>query len=143
MATKKTKKVERQMLSREGEVTDWHAEIFALAFDADVLTKERRSVPSINIRGSFSEAAKGVTQFDIMLTPGKPHIGNAEIPCIGSISLKTTIQGYVTLTPLEYQTALAMATTGTLRYISCEFQAPRYGSALIASITLASRKPSD
>lgn len=141
MATRKSKKGDRAMLSRDGEITDWRMEIFAHPFNADETTRERRALPSISIFGSFNEAVNGVTKFNIMLTPGTTHIGNAEIPCVGSIlRSKLEIEGHVRLSLLEYQTVLAMITTGNLRYFSCEFQTPKYGSALISSMSLDSRK---
>jgi hypothetical protein len=149
MAKKKAE--EREMLTREGEVTGWRAEVWAHSFsvdqdqgfDQESKTPELRDArPSITVLGAFSQDVKGVSKFDIAVVPGKPHIGKAEIPCVGVIlKTKPVIEAHVTLSDTEYQTVLALATTGNLRYFSCHFQAPRYGRSLITSLTFGSHKP--
>lgn len=149
MTKKKTE--EREMLTREGEVTGWRAEVWAHNFVIGQETRlldeyqkapERDARPSITVLGTFSRDIKGVSQVDILLMPGKPDLGKAEILSVGVIlKAKPAIEARVTLSESEYQTVLALATSGNLRYFSCEFQAPRYGSALVSSLTLSSHKP--
>lgn len=150
MAKKKTK--EREILTREGEVTGWRAEVWAhniflgpdTRLDEDRETPERDARPSITILGAFSKDVKGVSQFEVYVLPGKPYLGKAEIASVGSVvRTKPAIEMRVTLSEIEYQTVLALATTGNLRHLSCEFQAPRYGSALITSLTFGSHKPEE
>lgn len=138
----KTKAKERELLDREGEVTGWRAEVWAHSFDGNEETRERRARPSISVLGAFTQDVKGVSQFDILVIPGKPYVGDAEIPCVGVIrKIKPMIEASVTLADTEYQTILALVTTGNLRHFSCSFQTPRYGSALISSLTFSSHKP--
>jgi len=142
MAKKKAKAKGREMLSREGQVTGWRTEVMAYPFEVGSTRRERRAIPSISVLGAFVEPVKGVTQFDITFTPGAPHIGNAEIPCVGVIlKAKPAIEGHVTLAPIEFQTLLALVTTNNLRYLACDFQEPKYGHALMSSILFGSENP--
>jgi hypothetical protein len=149
----KKKAEEREILTREGEVTDWRAEVWVHSFSVDPDVDfdqdqkkrvERNALPSITVRGAFSQDVKGVSKFDIVVVPGKPIVGKAEIPCVGVIlKAKPVIEAHITLSEMEYQTVLALATTGNLRYFSCHFQEPRYGRSLITSLTFGSHKPEE
>lgn len=149
MAKKRTE--EREMLTREGEVTGWRAEVWAhniaigqetRLLDEYRKTPERDARPSITVLGAFCNDLKGVSQFEIFVMPGKPNLGKAEILSVGTIfKVKPVIEARITLSEIEYQTVLTLATTGHLRHVSCEFQTPRYGTALVSSLTFSSHKP--
>ena len=144
---------EREILTREGEVTGWRAEVWAHNFTFGEKTRlleeyqkapERDARPSINVLGTFTKDVKGVSQFDFWVMPGKPDLGKAEILSVGAIlKAKPVLEAHVTLSEIEYLTVLALATTGHLRYLSCHFQTPRYGKALISSLTFGSHKPKE
>ncbi len=94
---------------------------------------------SFLVSGQFSQPTKGIVDFEFTIYPGEPHVGNVEVPVVGVIlTAKTAIETFITVSDLEFQTLLTLATSGHLKYVSCAFQEPRYGSGLMTYFSFSS-----
>ena len=129
----------RGMISRTGLVSDWGGSLFILA-ERHKGSETRRCLASLDLRGSLKEAVKGVTDYELTLSPSDddPGVGKAEIASLGCfIATKPVLRGIVSLSRLEFDLVIALAVGGKLRQIAMYFQEPRYGSALIASFSVS------
>jgi hypothetical protein len=132
----------RELLVREGIVLDCTTDIFVRA-EGVKLSRTRESSRYLILEGDFTEPLNGVSKFSMHVhTEAEPHLGNREIPSLGSIlRLKPEIQPVVTLTPGEFQSLLILASGGKLRSVRVVFQKPHYGHALISSMSFSSSEP--
>ena len=133
----------RELLSREGAITGWSADVHIMARTVRPDSRERATAIYLDIRGEFSAPVKGVGCFSLQVWPSeRAGVGNAEIPSVGSfMKAKPVLQGFIVLSVLEFQSLLTLATSGQLRHCSCDFQEPHYGSALISSVLFSSEPP--
>lgn len=139
-AAKSRKTPKREIISRTGVVSDWGGYLYVRA-ERSKAGEHRRTMSSLELRGKLKEAVKGVVDFDLRLDPSEEDlgVGNAEIACVGVFSsAKPALSGSVYLTGREFDLVVALALGGRLREISLDFQEPRYGSALIASVGFGS-----
>lgn len=133
----------RALLSREGVVLDWTIDIHARA-EGTKNSRTRESSQYLIIEGDFTEPLNGITKFLLQVTPAaEPDLGARDMPCVGSvIQVKPAIQAAGTLTLAEFRSLLVLAGSGRLKSVVLAFQEPRYGHALIASMSFSSRSPS-
>lgn len=135
------KRPKRDLLSRIGVVSDWGGHLFVYADRRRGEQEARQTLLSLELRGVFKEAVKGVTDFELGVVPSDKElgVGNAEIACVGVFSsAKPSLRGSVYLSSREFDLIVALAAAGKLAEISVNFQEPRYGSALIASVSFSS-----
>lgn len=138
------KRVHRPLIAREGSVLAWELHIYARA-DGSKQHRERKSSLYLVLQGEFSEPVKGISLYSLQLmSTAEPDVGNREMPCVGSIlRVKPRIDAGGTLTKEEFEALLTLATTGNLRHMGMIFEEPRYGSALIASMSFFSQPPTE
>lgn len=135
-ASKSRKTPKRAIISRVGVVSDWGGYLYVRA-ERSKAGEQRQTMSSFELRGTLKEAVKGIVEFELRIdaSEDKLGVGRAEIACVGVFSsLKPALAGSVYLTGREFDLVVALAVGGRLREVSLEFQEPRYGSALIASV---------
>lgn len=126
------------VLQREGVIDSWQAEIWVTTLDANLRDGVRKPGPMITLFGAFTVAVDRVRKFSVCVQPGVPIIGSVTAPAVGAIvSTFKVVEAMVTLSPEEYQTVLALVTTGNLLQVSCTFVKPVEGSAKILAITMS------
>ncbi|WP_321796472.1 hypothetical protein [Caballeronia sp. J97] len=135
----------RELLSRYGRVTSWHASMTERVDRPRGCPPERESRASIQVEGEFTEPVRDVTRFLIQVSPtDEPGIGNADQPNIGAfISIKPELQGVIDMTEGHFQGLLTLAASGRLSWCHVAFTVPFRRSALIASISFDTRPPDD
>ncbi|SIT51337.1 conserved hypothetical protein [Paraburkholderia piptadeniae] len=135
----------RELLSRYGRVTNWHASVTERVDRPRGCPPERESHSSILLEGEFTEPVRDVTRFLIQVSPtAKPDIGNANVPNVGAfISIKPELQGVVDMTESHFQELLTLAASGRLAWCHVAFTVPFRRSALIVSIDFTSRPPDE
>lgn len=143
MVSKKHPRRRRELLSRYGRITSWHASLSERADRPRGQPPERESHASIQLEGEFTEPVRDVTRFLIQVSPtDKPDIGNADVPNVGAfISIKPELQGVVDMTESRFQGLLALAASGRLEWFHVAFTVPFRRSALIVSIDFTTRPP--
>jgi hypothetical protein len=125
------RKAKREMLSRQGRITEWRATVFPHTYSS-AETGVRPSTPYLELIGSFSESVKDVTRFRLSVAVGPTLVERGEVPSVGFIhKAKPEIEGILTLSSDEFSALLTLATSGTPIMLDCMFQMPRYGSAFI------------
>jgi hypothetical protein len=107
-------------------------------------SRTRDSSQYLIIEGDFTEPLNGVTKFLLQVhATATPDLGARDMPCVGAvIQVKPQIQAAGTLTTEEFQSLFMLAGSGKLRSFAMNFQEPRYGRGLIASMSFSSRDPS-
>jgi hypothetical protein len=136
--TERTDDLYGTILHREGEVNSWQAEVWVTTFDANLRDGVRKPGPMITLFGTFTVAVNRIRQFAVSVQSGVPIIGNVSAPAVGAIvSTFKVVEAMVTLSPEEYQTILALVTTGHRLRVSCKFVKPVGGSAKILAITVS------
>jgi len=145
-AMKKTHRARREILSREGVIEGWDLSLYAIAQGGKAVEERRREEQIyLTVRGTLVEAVSGVVEFDFQITgTDSPMAGRAEIPCVGSvIAVRPKLQAGVELSLRQFDTLLSVARAGHLKSCHFSFQTPRYGSALIASVSFSTSQPED
>ncbi|MFL9898053.1 hypothetical protein PQR71_07770 [Paraburkholderia fungorum] len=104
----------RELLSRYGRVTSWHASLTERVDRPRGYPPERESSTSIHLEGEFTEPVRDVTRFLIQVSPTyKPGIGNADVPNVGVfISIKPDLQCVVDMEEGRFQELLTLAASG-------------------------------
>ncbi|RZF31203.1 hypothetical protein EVC45_04445 [Paraburkholderia sp. UYCP14C] len=125
----------RELLSRYGRVTAWHASLFEHADRPRGQPAGREARASIQLEGEFTEPVGDTTRFLIQVSPtDKPDIGNTDVPNVGAfISIKPVLQGVVDMTECRFQQLLTLAASGRLAWCFVSFTMPYRRSALIVS----------
>ena len=97
----------------------------------------------MKVYGTLTEAVNGVFAFDFQIIGStSPAAGTAEIPCVGSIAgMKPKLQAGMELSFRQFDVLLSIARAGRLKSCRFSFQAPRYGSSLIASVSFSTSPP--
>lgn len=132
MAPTKKREALPEILNREGRVSEWQAFVFAHGGDLDEESPLHRSRPVLHLRGEFDEAISGIARFQFILTIGPSALTQSRTPYVGALlQVKPEIQARITLSRDEFQTVLALATSGTLNTVSCGFQPLRQGTGLV------------
>ncbi|MGJ7498330.1 hypothetical protein ACSFA8_25150 [Variovorax sp. RT4R15] len=145
-AKKKTHRARREIMAREGVIDDWDLSLYAISQGGKVIEDRRREEQIyMSIRGTLTEAVNGVLAFDFQITGStSPTAGRAEIPCVGSIiGMKPKLQAGIELSLRQFDTLLSIARAGRLKSCHFSFQAPRYGSALVASASFSTSPPEE
>lgn len=134
----------RALLSITGSPTDWGGELFVYGDRRDG-SDLRHTILSLDIRGEFTTPVRGTTAFVLRVrSEDKPSLGNVEIPCVGVwIAVKPAFDGSVNLSHREFDLVLAMAASGKLASVHLNFQEPRYGKSLIATVSFSSYRPEE
>ncbi|MBB5455161.1 hypothetical protein HDG36_006739 [Paraburkholderia sp. Kb1A] len=135
----------RELLSRYGRITSWHASLTERVDRPRGSPPERESRVSILMEGEFTEPVRDVTRFLIQVSPtDKPSIGNADVPNVGVfISIKPELQGVVDMTDDHFQALLTLASSGRLEWCHVAFTVPFRRSAFIVSVDFTTRPPDD
>ncbi|WP_446327083.1 hypothetical protein ACRHQN_27660 [Burkholderia pseudomallei] len=135
----------RELLSRYGRITSWHASVTERVDRPRGYPPERESRASIQVEGDFTEPVRDVTRFLIQVSPtDKPGIGNADVPNVGAfISIKPELQGVVDMTEIHFQELLTLAASGRLEWCFVAFTVPYRRSALIVSVDFTTRPPDE
>lgn len=135
----------RELLSRYGRVTGWHASLTERVDRPRGYPPERESRASILLEGEFTEPVRDVAQFLIQVSPtDKLGIGNANVPNIGAfVSIKPELQGVVDMAESRFQELLTLAASGRLEWCHVAFTVPFRRSALIVSIDFTTRPPDE
>lgn len=135
---------QREVSLHNVTVSSWDASLFVYVEKLSGKTT-RQTLQSLQLKGKLLAPIKNNTGFQLTAFQDKtPSVGNAEIPCVGSIiATKPLIDAVVTLSEQEFQVLLSLATSGRLASVHLSFQEPRYGTALIASISFSSQPPED
>lgn len=135
----------RELLSRYGRITSWHASVTERVDRPRGYPPERESRTSIQLEGEFIEPVRDVTRFLIQVSPtDKPGIGNADVPNVGVfIAVKPELQGVVDMTEGHFQELLTLASSGRLAWCHVAFTVPFRRSAFIVSIDFTTRPPDD
>jgi hypothetical protein len=137
-----TKQKKRELLPREARVVGWTVDVHARG-EGSKTARRRESSQYLIIEGELTEALGGVTSFLLQLWPDPDAgVGTREIASVGSvIQVKPKIQVAASLTPAEFHRVFLLASSGNLRSVYMAVQEPRYGRALIASMSFSSREP--
>ena len=145
MVSRKRQHGRRELLSRYGRITSWHASLWERVDRPRGQPPERESHASIQFVGEFTEPVREVTRFLIQVSPtDKPGIGNADVPNVGAfISIKPELQGVVDMTEGHFHDLITLAASGRLSWCHVAFTVPFRRSALIASISFDTRPPED
>lgn len=145
MVSTKNPRRRRELLSRYGRITSWHASLSERVDRPRGQPPERESHASIQFEGEFTEPVRDVTRFLMQVSPtDKPGIGNADVPNVGAfISIKPELQGVVDMTESRFQGLLALAASGRLEWFHVAFTVPFRRSALIVSIDFTTRPPEE
>lgn len=145
MVSRKHPHRRRELLSRYGRVTSWHASVTERVDRPRGYPPERESRTSIQLEGEFTEPVRDVIRFLIQVSPtDKPGIGNADVPNVGAfISVKPELQGVVDMAEGHFQQLLTLAASGHLAWCHVAFTVPFRRSALIVSIDFTTRPPED
>ncbi|WP_146749843.1 hypothetical protein [Paraburkholderia bryophila] len=135
----------RELLSRYGRITSWHASLTERVDRPRGCPPERESRTSIVLEGEFTEPVRDVTRFLIQVSPtDKPDVGNTDVPNVGVfISLKPELQGVVDMTDGHFRELLTFASSGRLTWCHVAFTVPFRRSAFIVSIDFTTRPPDD
>lgn len=143
--TKKQHTRRRELLSRYGRVTNWHASLREHADRPRGRPPARESRATVLIEGEFTEPVGGVTRFLIQVSPAeKPELGNAEVPNVGVfISVKPEFQGVVDMTDGRFHELLTLAASNRLAWCHFAFTTPYRRSAFIVSIDFTTQPPDD
>jgi hypothetical protein len=138
------KPLKRAMTSRTATVTSWDSGVF-LSAERRAGQTSLRTLTSISVSGTLSAPIGNVTDFELTVFPtNEPTVGKGEIPSVGSIiSTKPVVNAVIHLADQEFQTVLALAAASRLASVRLYLQEPRYGSGLIASISISTRPPEE
>lgn len=141
----KPRPTRRELLSRYGRVTSWHASLTERVDRPRGYPPERESRTSIVLEGEFTEPVRDVTRFLIQVSPtDKPGVGNTDVPNVGVfISLKPELQGVVDMTDTHFRELLTLASSGCLAWCHVAFTVPFRRSAFIVSIDFTTRPPDE
>lgn len=99
----------------------------------------------LKVYGTLTEPVNAVTDFDFQLTgSASPQVGRSEIPSVGAIiGMRQALQAGIELPIEQFNALVAMACAGRLKSCHLSFQTPRYGSALISSISFSTALPEE
>lgn len=144
-AKKQQHRRRRELLSRYGRVTNWHASLRERADRPRGQPPVRENRATVLIEGEFTEPVGEVTRFLIQVSPTEtPELGNVEIPNVGVfISVNPELQGVVDMTEIRFQELLTIAASGRLTWCQVVFTAPFRRSAFIVSTDFTTRSPDD
>jgi hypothetical protein len=145
-ARKRKAPPQRPALSRYGLVAGWDMSFFLRALGGKAV--EGRALDGttyLKVYGTLTEAVNAVSDFDFQLTgSASPQIGRSEIPSVGAIiGMRQAMQAGVELPLDQFNAVVAMACAGRLKSCHLSFQTPRYGSALISSISFSTSSPEE
>jgi hypothetical protein len=145
MVSKKHPRRRRELLSRYGRITSWHASLSERVDRPRGQPPERESHASIQFEGEFTEPVRDVTRFLVQVSPtDKPDTGNAERANVGAfISMRPALQGMVDMTEGHFQELVTLAASDRLAWCHVVFTVPFRRSALIVSISFDTRPPDD
>lgn len=141
MSRPRRKRRSDELLQRSGDIKRLRASLSIRADKSRSLPPERVTMLTIDIEGELKEPIAGTSQFSIMAyVNANPVVGRVKVPSIGAIiAIKPVLQGVIDLSPSEFQSLLAMASTGMLRSCYLVVTKPRYRSALIVTVDFNSK----
>lgn len=123
LTSKQKRSRHREVLSRYATITEWRPSLTVLTNKPRGLPHERLVLHHINFFGTLEEPLKGVSELAGHIYPGTDvSIGNARIPCIGSIiSMRPAVSLVATFTFDEFSWLLTLAAGNQLAacYFSC------------------------
>lgn len=125
------------MLQRNGAIDGWEAGTHAMCFNvSDEKAPDRHDGSELVLIGALSPPVKGIERCRFLISPRGLSMGYAEIPCTGVISkVKPVFELSIRVSACEFQTLLALAICGRLKYYRVSFQTPHYNYGLVASAT--------
>lgn len=125
------------MLQRSGTIDAWDAGVHAFCFNVTSDTApERHDGSRLVLLGGLFPPVKGVERCKFTIQPDGLNMGRAEIPCTGVISkVKPVLELSIRVSACEFQTLMALAVCGRLKYYRISFQTPHYNNGLVASAT--------